>query len=268
MTIINRSDNGFDIQAVGSCSMALQLDRYEVTYLLFSANSNWSETLYSCSYQTTEGTLLSVNEINSLLSEDTVFNSDHISDIRILLPSEKFTLVPTPIYTDTHKELFFGLNHFLEDDETILVNRLLTPDCYLLFAADKQLCNMISNFTHCNASPIHHLKPLLNNLFGASDNTNTQKITLYVGYNTFTMVVSSGNTLKFCNSFRFKAATDLIYFLLYTIKTLKIQEIKTISCIGRIAVGDDIYRLLSNYFEDISIENQLLNPIYNLFKCE
>jgi len=85
--------------------------------------------------------------------------------------------------------------------------------------------------------------------------------------NSFSLTVFKNKELTLQNSFNYKGAEDVLYYLLFCMEQLNLSTIKTpVVLFGNIDYNDKIYELMFNYIRDISFGDIDKNLRLNLKK--
>jgi hypothetical protein len=166
------------------------------------------------------------------------------------MPSSKFTIVPAALYDPARKDKYFQFNHILNEGNLILSNRLDDPDSYLLFPVPAQLSEVMESFFP-GIPPLHQVKPLLNHISHTRRSMAGLYIHLHVDREFFILIIFSQNTMKFCNSYKYRNINDILYFTLNVFRTLGISQEETIHLSGFTEKYDDLSSNLSMYIRNL-----------------
>lgn len=233
-------------------------------------------------YEPEEDQKFTIDEIVSLFSRDDFLNRSY-SATSIMIPSRKCTLVPSGLYDPAGKDDYFFLGHELAGDEVIKVNRLRQPDAYLIFAIDGKLADTLSRLVP-GTEPTHHLKPLLWHLHNGGRGSGESTIHLHVEKEFMNIVYFNTGVMKLCNTFMYMTTSDMLYYLLYGVRQLGLQEGWTLTVSGASVMFDEVWSELSLHVSNIKyatpatrtlfshvfgqeLKHRHLN-IFNLSSCE
>ena len=92
---------------------------------------------------------------------------------------------------------------------------------------------------------------------------------VYINFNlnSFSLTIFENKELKLQNSFNYKGAEDVLYYVLFCMEQLNLSAIKTpVVLFGNIDYNDKIYELMFNYIKDISFGDIDKNLRLNLKK--
>jgi hypothetical protein len=178
-----------------------------------------------------ENKLLAVKNSPLKISNDTliarhfnewVINEDLLQKpfkkIRVIIYSDKFTLVPDKYFHDTLKSkiphLLFDENSELEIAENV-IGKLNTR---LIFTLPPGINNVISDkIGECEI--VHPVKIILNNL---PEIKNENGLILFFDSKHFYILLFNKDKILFVNSFKHAHVNDIVYYVLTTLKQLKI----------------------------------------------
>ncbi len=248
-------DETLDINATGNYSLLMQMDKDELSFAII--DNLRAKYILLRSYVPDNGDIFSIGEIKDILLEDDFLGKRYRS-VKICLSSLKYSLVPSPIMDPAKKESLLGLSHDLCEEEVVSINRLDNPDAYLLFAVDRETAGL-SDILTPGQPPVHYIKPFIANALVYAKRKSYDSVFLFVGQGVVTIAVVSNDILKFCNSYVFKNAHDILYYLLKVYKALGLSNGIPVYCSGKISQNDEIFVFLSEYIKEVLF----INPVGN-----
>ncbi len=191
-------------------------------------------------------------KISEIIRKDEFLLKNYKS-LALMVVSFKSTLVPSALFTNKDKEIYFRFNHPLEDNESILVNRLKRMDAYCLFTLPAELQEMFKKYFP-DASIFHQIIPFLDNIIRHQTmKRTTPAIHVNIHDEFFDIAVFREQSPELINSFYYKQVNDLVYFILYTIKSLKIDPVTApLILSGKINPGSSLPETLRRYMKHIS----------------
>ena len=175
---------------------------------------------------------------------------------RILFATGQSTLVPSALFDPALKDHFFTINYTLDDHHTVVNNKISQPDAFLLFDIERDILDtMINAFPEASVS--HHVRPLLHSSFANASETSGQYIRLHIEESFFNLIIISGGKLTFFNSFRYRNATDLLYFSMKVLDQHGIGSGNELFLSGAVEQGDELCNALRKYVKEIKFEGQV-----------
>jgi hypothetical protein len=166
------------------------------------------------------------------------------------MPSPKFTIVPAALFDPGKKDEYFTFNHLVNEGSMIISNRIGDPDGYLVFSVSRPVVELFNSF-HPGVQPFHQVKPLMNHLSHSRKSINGNCIHIHVEREFFNLIVFDHNQMKFCNSFKYRNITDILYFTLNVFRTLGLKQEESIYLSGLTEQYDDLSSNLSLYIRNV-----------------
>jgi hypothetical protein len=99
--------------------------------------------------------------------------------------------------------------------------------------------------------PYHQVKPLLNYISHSRRSVNGNYIHLHVEREFFNLIIFDHNLMKFCNSFKYRNITDILYFAFNVFRNLGINQEETIHLSGLTEKYDDLSSNFSLYIRNV-----------------
>jgi len=247
MPYLELFDETLDINSTENYGLSIQVSHDKLSFCLLDAIRN--KYVLIRVFEPEDNKYYTTDSINELFVKDD-FLLKHYKNVRLIMPSPKFTLVPAPLYDPAKKDEYFLFNHTREDDKIIITNKLHDPDSFLIFSVSKPLTDLLNNY-YPGIYPWHHMKPLFNHVSHNRKSRNGNYIHIHVERDFFNMVVYNNNILKFCNSFNYRYISDILYFILNVFKKLDLNQEETINFSGLTEKYDDLSSNLSIYVRNI-----------------
>src|SRR5450759_585359 len=243
MPFLELFDETLDINSTENYELSVQISPDGLSFCLLDSIRN--KFVLVRSFGADENKYLSADKISELLRNDD-FLTKRYKKINCIVPSSKFTLVPTPLYDPAKKDEYFSFNHILEEDNIVLADKTSDPDAFLVFSVSKPIIELINRF-YPGVYPHHHIKLLLEHTSSIRKSVNGNYIHAHVERDFFNLIVFNNNILKFCNSFAYRNISDILYYVLNAFKNLGIKQEETIYFSGLTEKYDDLSSSFSLY---------------------
>jgi hypothetical protein len=247
MPFLERFDETLDINSTENYELSLQVSPDGFSYCLFDAVRN--KFVLIRSFEPEENKYFNADKVDEILAKDD-FLPKRYRKTNVVMPSPKFTIVPAPLFDPGKKDEYFMFNHLMNDGNIIISNKLTDPDAFLVFSVSRPVVDILSNFNP-GVLPYHQVKPLLNHISHCRKNINGNYIHLHVEREFFNLIIFDHNLMKFCNSFKYRNITDILYFTLNVFKNLGINQEETIYLSGLTEQYDDLSSNLSIYVRNV-----------------
>jgi hypothetical protein len=191
----------------------------------------------------------SPEEMGEMIRKDD-FLTKKYKKVNIIMPSSKFTIIPTLLFDPAKKDEYFTFNHVSQENNIILNNKLSDPDSFLIYSLSQPLYDLAKN-TWPSVHPLHQLKPLFEYISGLRKTSSGNYIQVHVERDFFNLIYYSNNILKFCNSFNYRSTSDILYYIMNVFKTMEIKQEETLYLSGHTDRNNDLFSNLSTYIRNI-----------------
>lgn len=247
MPLLELFDETLDINSTRNYELVLQFSEYEIAYALIDRIRD--KFILIRTYEPDTGGKYTDESLRETITRDD-FLSRQYSRVTLLVPAERYTLVPSQLYDPARRDEYFDLNLTRRGNEVLMTEKVTEPDLSIIYATDNILSGgVISLFPA--AMLMHRLKPLMN-IVSASGRTATGNVIhLHFEKEYFDIIVYGHNKLRFCNSFPFRNQGDAIYYTLNVLGKLDAGRDETIWLSGRVAGNDETVRKLKEYYRTL-----------------
>lgn len=171
----------------------------------------------------------------------------------IIVPSSKYTLIPSPLFIPEKAEEYFKFVHSIETNEEIRIASVYDTDAKLIYSSDNSWFEIIndhfpgSKVISSTAAFAEYILPRIRN-----SRETAIYINLYI--DNFDFLLIENGKMKFCNNFNYKASEDIAYYTVFVIDQLRIDVEKSeLKISGRINSKQDIIKLLKRYIKSVEI---------------
>jgi len=247
MPFLELFDETLDINSTLNYELSLQVSPDGLAYSILDTLRNKFVLLRT--FEPYENKYLNADRTREILSKDDFLNKQ-FKKVNIIVASQKFTLVPSPLFDPAKKDEYFKFNHLSEENNVVIANKISDPDSFLVFAVTRPLIDIFtSNFP--GSHPFHQIKPLMNHISYSRKNVHENYIHIHVEKEYFNLIIFNQKTLKFCNTFNYRNITDILYFVLNVFKSLDIKQEETIHFSGLTEKYDDLSSTFSIYIRNI-----------------
>jgi hypothetical protein len=246
MAFLELIDETLDINSTENYDLSLELSFNSLSFCILDSIRN--KFILLRSYLPDSDRKYSISDLAEIINKDE-FILKKFRKLSIISQAFKFTLVPAPLFEAERKEEYFLLNHYLDEDQSIQVNRLKEPDAFLIYSEKKSLNELIAS-KWPDQPFIHHLKPLLLNA-SLIANDHRDYLFIHAEKDFFNLVVYNRNTLKLCNSFAYRTYADIIYYTLNVIKHQGLDQESVTILSGQVKKKDELFLELTKYLKNV-----------------
>jgi len=280
MPFLELFDETLDINSTENYELCLQASPDGFSFCLLDTIRN--KFVLIRSFEPDENKYFSAEKINDLICKDD-FLARRYRKVKLVMPAPRFTIIPAQLFDPAKKDEYFTFNHLMNEGNIIISNKLNDPDAFLVFSVPGGVVDLLSSF-YPGVLPYHQVKPLLNHISHSRKSVNGNYIHIHVEREFFNLIIYDHNLMKFCNSFKYRNITDIIYFALNVFRNLGIDQEATIHLSGLTEKYDDLSSNLSIYIRNIKFAepsgnftfsyvfndtalHQFLN-LFNVINCE
>ena len=162
----------------------------------------------------------SKEEIIEVLSKEEEL-SLNFRNVRLILETELYSIVPTAIYSPENELYLLKLQHSnINISDKILVNELTAWDAVLLFSIPTQLYTVLAEILP-EINIENHILAFINDYVELENDRN---VNVWIRQNYIDIVVLEKWNLIFINSFEFKSDEDFIYLILKIYEKLELSS--------------------------------------------
>jgi hypothetical protein len=247
MPFLELFDETLDINSTENYELSVQVSQDGFAFCLLDTIRNKFVLLRS--FEPEESKYFNADKINEILTKDDFLNKRY-RKVNAVMPSARFTIVPAPLFDPGKKDEYFTFNHLSNDGNIIISNKLNDPDSFLVFSVFRSFVDLLGSF-HPGVIPYHQVKPLLNYISHSRKSVNGNYIHIHVEREFFNLIIFEHNLMKFCNSFKYRNITDILYFALNVFRNLGINQEETIHLSGLTEKYDDLSSNFSLYIRSV-----------------
>ena len=180
---------------------------------------------------------------------------NEFSKVSVIHCNELATLVPKPLFDETHLIDYLKFNTKILKTDFITYDQLKIADIMVVYVPLININNFIfdrfGSFEYKHSASI-----LINRVLTIGKNTKDSKMYVNIGATHFEIVVIENNLLKFYNRFEFITKEDFIYYLLFTAEQLQLNpEEFPLVLMGSVDPNDELYKIAYKYIRDVNLLN-------------
>jgi len=285
-----KTDRSFDPANTAGLTLAIQAGANAIRGAVFEGTENRCIALADFSNTTTAGSSGLTEQVRSFTGFregvcDTVpWLCGPFAKRWLAWEGKSSTLVPSDLMIPGEKWEYLSFGHRIEAGETVLSDRLSTPDAFNVYSMPEKIRELIiSKFG--SVGFFHYTTPLIAGAL-ADHGRHLGKPVLYayLSEQVIDLVLVDRSGLKFHNCFPCTAPEDAIYYIIYVLQQFSVDpEHAKVLLTGQVSAGDRLFVLLGKYVGNPAIplsvhevhpskdlEEAPLHawfPLLNLFRC-
>jgi len=220
-----------------------------------------------CIYSTEDKNIHAVRHyrfVQAILQED-IFNiTDEIlykddllrlsfKKVRVIYTGRKSTLVPDEFFKNENLKSILEFNQPIDELDEIYYNTISGCQSKLVFTVPHYFTNIITD-KFSNAGFYNQATPLLNYILSDEEKLQKDQVIVQLNRDFFDLIIVREGRLKLYNTFLFVNATDLVYFILYVCKQIKI-DLKTspIYILGGLEAHESLMQEITPYLPSMQL---------------
>ena len=198
-------------------------------------------------------------QIDLIIDKQELLQQNFVS-ISVGIAHTSNTLTPEALYEDENGKEILAFNHVLLQNETETRDWIASIKAFNSYFIPEELERCFKkHFNHILWK--HDSSILIESLIHQFKLQEGERVYISIQNKSFEITVLESKHLKFFNSFSYKTAEDLIYYLLFTYEQLNLNPNQTPLIIsGEIEEDSEVYKLLYRYVRNISFTKR--NPNY------
>lgn len=203
--------------------------------------------------------LSGLTEVYSFIQKHEILNLTFAKTICVV-PSRKYTLVPSQLFIADKAEEYFKFSHTLKISEEIRIAQVYDTDATMIYSIDVFWLETIKDHFP-NALILPATITFTDYVLPRVRNSRDSLMFVNLYEDNFDLIIVTEGKLVFCNNFTYKTAVDIAYYAVFVIDQLKINVEKAeLKLSGRVNSMQDTLKLLRKYIKSVAyldIENDL-----------
>ena len=249
----------FDERYAGKTSQLkhfLMLTRLGITSSFFDAQSKTYVSFEQFSFNKAEDWVNALRNLEKILPSKEYQEN---SGMQVGISNQLYTLVPQALFDEDELKTYLSFNHPIEDSSQFKFHftKLESVEAVAVFAIPRSMEFMLK----AKLPPyqlIHFSSPIIESL--GIEKMKQNELLIHVQTDQFEIVHAPNGKLKFFNSFQYQSKEDFIYYLLYVMEQLKLEQESTkLILVGEIEKESAIYKLLYTYINEVAFGQKASN---------
>ena len=280
---ISLFDKSFSDLNTDTYKLYLEIGTNALKYTLLNTKNNTFIGLEEYRLNGIFNTYALVEPLTSLIKNvpllQKTFATFHVAFI-----NQRSTLIPNAIFQQDKLALYHQYNFTQQEEDTFLHDNLINLSAKNIYSVPDYIINVFKPIK--NVAFSHFSSALIEaGLIHAKQSNSLSSIDLHILPDSFQIVVIKNQQLELYNSFTYQTSEDFLYYLLFVLDQLKIDNEKaTIRLLGEVEKNSTLYSMLYKYINTINFGNRPENlkfsyileevpvhfhyPLFNQFLCE
>jgi len=207
------------------------------------------------------------------------FKSTHVAVV-----NNRSTLIPNAIFKADKLDSFHQFNFSKQEEDQFYSDQLINLSAHNIYSIPDYITTIFNDLK--NVSFNHFSSPIIEAaLIHSKSNKSSLFINIHILPSSFQIIVIKNQKLELYNSFLYQSSEDFIYYLLFVLDQLNINnEEASITLTGEIEKNSVIYSMLYKYIKTLifgkrpdnlkfsyifeNIPQQAHHALFNQFLCE
>jgi hypothetical protein len=249
--IYSFTDESYDPAQTSGYVLSVRADYDRLSFAILDASSNQYVLLKVLSFNPVSDAALLAHRLDDIITQEPCLNAGRFKDVYCSPPGSGSVLVPAPLFSREHLASYYDFSFEHSQGESLHADHLNAVEGYNVYAVSNLVEHVLLKHFH-SIHVRHFTSSLIGSVMSENKNMEGQKVCLHTGANTFEMLVVSGKTLRFYNSFKYRSPEDFMYYALFSFEQLGINpEVAEVVLLGEIEKSAAIYAVLNKYIRNI-----------------
>ena len=205
-----------DIDLLSKNSLSILISQDGLSYSIYDIDDKKVQALVSMQFDVNKD-----DEIRKFI-EDEGLKDAQFENINVVYATRNVTIVPDAIFDENSAESIYALNRKISPDDEIRYSRLPKSQTVIVFAIEKEITSLLDElFARYNLYPQSY--PLIETGLTKtkiSEKPNRQRMLVQVFENFFEILVIDKGQIVNYNTYNYKSANDMLYFIVNTFEQL------------------------------------------------
>lgn len=218
---INLTDRSFGKEKAEHYQLSLQVDSDGLSYCVFDTERKQHVVLKKYKFDQMEPRQDMINSIAGILVRDDLMELPYALAM-FMYYTQQSTLIPDAYFNKRYLKDYLSFNYSLEATDELFCNYIQPLGIWNVFAIPSVIVSLINNqFDH--AIIAHQATSFLWQVNQITETLKGYQVRLGLNNDFFDIAVLNNSKLLLYNTFQYVNETDLLYFVLYIYKQMKID---------------------------------------------
>jgi hypothetical protein len=176
--------------------------------------------------------------------------------INVAFVNNRSTLIPKAIYKADKLYSFHQFNFSIQEEDQLYSDQLINLSAYNVYSIPDYIISEFKTFKNTHFK--HFSSSLIEaSLVHAKNENALSLINIHVLPSCFQVIIVKNQKLELYNSFNYQSSEDFIYYLLFVLDQLNINNEKaTVTLTGEVEKNSVIYSMLFKYIKTLNFGNR------------
>lgn len=249
-------DQKFSVDNLQHYSLTLQIGINDLQVAVIDSEDNRCVGLEDYRMRGTKTINGRLRLIKSILDDHEYLTAGFWKDVKLLIKSHKFSLVPNHFFIAESAADYLALNSEIKTSfEVVKYYKQLSFPSYVIFASEEKLCKWIESiYEKKKVHVIHQSSAILEGILNHQDLVSDRSMYCYLDRGILHIVVTDEKKLQYYNQFAVRVKDDLLKYIMLVINELDLDNKRSQVFIwGFIKQDSEEMKMLKKYIRNISL---------------
>lgn len=251
-------DDLFDIDHLHHYTLSIQVSQFHFKFCITDSINKRCMLVEDYIFDNPLSAIDYTKQLELLYEDHWLLKAGFWKSIKLSVKNLKFSLVPASLFDAEYAPDYLNFVSEIDKSDELYHFKHSSNDMVNVFVAEKHITDWFkSKYPGKNLEIFHHtslfIEALLQN--NAKYTDRTMHVNVEVGM--ITIVVKNGHHIEFCNSYKYKTANDLLYFVMFAFDELNLDaNILPLILTGNIKEESEHVEKLSKYIRFVNFSNR------------
>jgi hypothetical protein len=280
---ISLFDKSYKRSNTKSYNLYVELGNSGLKHTIFNTENNTFIGFEEYQFTDIHNDFSLVEPLQNIVANNPIYKNE-FSSVNIAIANNRSTLIPNAIFKADKLEKFHLFNFSEQEEDLFFSDRLINLLAHNVYSIPDFITGLFNNvknthFKHFSSSLIEA------SLLNAKNEKALSLIHVHILPTSFQIVVIKNQKLELYNSFIYQSSEDFIYYLLFVLDQLNINnEDASLTLTGDVEKKSTIYSMLHKYIKTLifgsrpnnvefsyifeEMPRQFHHSLFNQFRCE
>lgn len=251
-------DDTFDIDHLHHYTLSLQISQFHFKFCIIDSLHQRCMLVEDYIFENPQTIYEYTKQLELLYEDHWLLKAGFWKSVKLSVKNLKFSLVPASLFDAEYAPDYLNFVAQLDNNDELYHFKHNSNDMVNVFVAEKHITDWFkSKYPGKNLEVFHHTSLFIEAILQNNAKHSDRCMHVNVELGMMTIVVKSGFKIEFCNSYRYKTANDLLYFIMFAFDELNLDT-NTLPIIlaGNIKENSEQTEKLSKYIRFIYFSNR------------
>lgn len=252
---ISSFDKSYTASKVKDYKLYVELSKNALKHTVFNTENNTFVGIEEYRFADIYNDYSLVEPVKDIITSNPIYKKE-FSAINVAFVNNRSTLIPNAIYKADKLKSFHQFNFSKQEEDQFFADQLINLSAYNVYSIPDFITELFStlknvNFKHFSSSLIE------TSITNAKNQKVLSLIQVHILPSSFQVIFIKNQKLELYNSFAYQSSEDFIYYLLFVLDQLNINnEEASITLTGEVEKNSVIYTMLHKYIKTLTFGNR------------